>query len=100
MAWLNSRHGYGALTKFCHWAIVGLFAFQYAAAATMLRIGPVDTVLGLTEGDFFNWHKSIGLVALIVAIVRLWSRKSGELPPWAPTLSSGNITAAIPPPFI
>lgn len=56
----------------------------------MTRIGPSETTLGLTQATFYNWHKSIGLVALIVAVLRLLARKSGRLPDWAPTLSAGE----------
>jgi cytochrome b561 len=74
MALLNTKEGYGALTKLLHWAVVALFAFQFAAANIMLRIGPNETTLGLTQDTFYNWHKSIGLVALAVAVLRLLAR--------------------------
>jgi cytochrome b561 len=90
MAWLNTQNGYGALTKLCHWLIVALFAFQYAAANIMLRMDETGLVLGLNQDAYYNWHKSIGLVALLVAIVRLLSRRSGQLPDWAPSLSAGE----------
>jgi cytochrome b561 len=90
MAFQNTKQSYGALTKICHWLIVGLFAFQFAAASVMLRLGPDETFLGATQAGTYNWHKSIGLVALLVAIVRLWNRRQGELPPWAPTLGAGE----------
>jgi cytochrome b561 len=87
-ALLNTQDGYGALTKLFHWAIVALFAFQFAAGNIMVRIGPHETALGLTQDAFYNWHKSIGLVALAVAVFRLLARRSGQLPDWAPTLSA------------
>jgi cytochrome b561 len=87
MSLLSTKDGYGALTKFFHWAIVALFAFQFAAANIMLRIDGNETALGLTQAAYYNWHKSIGLVALVVAVFRLLARKRGELPPWAPGLS-------------
>jgi cytochrome b561 len=88
MALLNTKDGYGALTKLFHWAIVALFAFQFAAANIMVRIGPHETALGLTQDAFYNWHKSIGLVALAVAVFRLLARRNGQLPDWSPTLSA------------
>ena len=69
MALLNTQHGYGALTKLIHWLVVALFAFQFAAANIMLRIDGDGTALGLTQATFYNWHKSIGLLALIVAVM-------------------------------
>lgn len=86
----NSKEGYGALTKTLHWLVVALFAFQFAAANIMLRLDGGATALGLTQNAYYNWHKSIGLVALVVAVVRLLARRRGTLPDWAPTLSEGE----------
>ena len=88
MSVLNTKDGYGALTKLLHWAIVVLFAFQFAAAHIMLRTAPDKSVLGLTQATYYNWHKSIGLVALAVAVFRLLARQLGRLPDWAPTLGA------------
>ncbi len=87
MTLLNTQDGYGALTKFFHWFIVGVFAFQFAAANIMLRIDFNESALGLSQATYYNWHKSIGLLALVVVVLRLLARKSGELPAWAPTLT-------------
>jgi cytochrome b561 len=83
----NSSDGYGTLTKTLHWLVVALFAFQFAVANIMLRMDESGTVLGLSRDMYYNWHKSIGLVALAVAVVRLLARRSGQLPDWAPVLS-------------
>ena len=88
MALLNTKEGYGGLTKFFHWLVVGLFAFQFAAANIMLRTDDGQTALGLSQATYYNWHKSIGLVALVVAVLRLLARRKGRLPDWAPTLSA------------
>jgi cytochrome b561 len=90
MAWLNSAAGYGGLSKVCHWAIAGLFALQYVGAAIMQNLGPNGHLLGVTQDGAYNWHKTLGLVALAIALVRIWARRAGELPPWAPTLSDGE----------
>ena len=87
MPLLNSASGYGSMTKALHWVIVVLFALQYAGAMIMLRTPDGQTTLGISQNTYYNWHKSIGLVALAVALVRLLNRRWGELPPWAPTLS-------------
>lgn len=83
----NSADGYGALTKACHWAIVALFAFQYAAGHAMIRLGDATGSLAAARDGLYDWHKSIGLLALLIALVRIWARGKGELPPWAPCLS-------------
>jgi cytochrome b561 len=87
MGLFNTQDGYGSLAKSLHWLAVALFAFQYAAANIMLRMDDNGLALGLTQATYYNWHKSIGLVALIVAVLRLLARRSGRLPDWAPTLS-------------
>lgn len=87
MGLLNSQHGYGSLTKALHWAIVVLFALQYVGAWIMMRTGADQTTLGIGQASYYNWHKSLGLLALVLAVARLVNRRQGELPPWAPTLS-------------
>ena len=85
---LNSTHGYGALAKLFHWMIALLFALQYLSATIMIRTPAEATTLGMDQATYYNWHKSIGLVALAVAAARLLNRRTGELPPWAPTLTA------------
>lgn len=88
----NSEAGYGTLTKTFHWVTVVLFAFQLLSANVMTRIAPGGSGLGLGQDTWYNWHKSIGLVALLVAMARIWARRQGELPPWAPQLSGAERT--------
>ncbi|MFM9847088.1 MAG: cytochrome b [Hyphomicrobiaceae bacterium] len=88
MPLLNAASGYGAVTKILHWAVVVLFALQFTSAGIMLRVGPDGTTLGLNQATYYNWHKSLGLLALVVAVLRLLARKSGRLPDWAPTLGN------------
>jgi cytochrome b561 len=88
MALLNSAAGYGALTKLLHWAIALLFLLQYGCAAVMLRTPDGDAAGAVvSQATLYNWHKSIGLVALVVAVLRLINRRAGSLPPWAPTIT-------------
>ena len=90
MSLKNTKDGYGAFTKIFHWLIVILFAFQYTSANIMIRMGRDDTVVGLTQNNFYNWHKSLGLIALFIAVLRIINRQMGRLPNWAPTLSNGE----------
>ena len=87
MGLFNSSQQYGALTKLLHWLIVAIFCFQYFAGNVMLMMDGKSVVLGLTQGNYFSWHKSIGLIALAVAIVRLINRTFSGLPAWASTLT-------------
>jgi cytochrome b561 len=86
----NTQEGYGALTKLFHWLIVILFALQYVGGNIMTDMVRGELVLGLTQAVYYNWHKSLGLLALVIAIPRLINRKVGQLPDWAPTLSKGE----------
>lgn len=90
MAMLNTSQEYGALTKFFHWIIAALFAFQYFAGHAMLEHFGKGKVLGVGTGYFFSWHKSIGLIALAIILLRLINRRFTRLPDWAPTLTAGE----------
>jgi cytochrome b561 len=88
LALLNSAAGYGTLTKAFHWLVAALFAFQLLSGPVMVRMEEGGAALGLTQDGWFNWHKTLGLVALALAVGRLVNRRMGELPPWAPGLSA------------
>lgn len=87
MTIFNCESGYGGLTKALHWAVAILFALQYASATVMVRTPAEGETLGITQAAYFNWHKSLGLIAFGLAILRLANRRVGALPPWAPTLT-------------
>lgn len=90
MAFKNNATGYGFFTKLFHWFIVILFAWQYASGNIMTGMERGDLVGGLNQNDYYNWHKSIGLVALAIALLRILNRYVGRLPNWAPTLSGSE----------
>jgi cytochrome b561 len=90
VSWINSEHRYGGLTKLFHWLTVAVFALQYSGGVIMQRIPAKESFLGLSQGDAYNWHKSLGLVALAIAVLRLLNRRRGQLPDWAPSLSAGE----------
>jgi cytochrome b561 len=83
----NTAEGYGALTKAFHWTAAALFAFQLVSGPLMVRMAEGARVAGLGGSDWFNWHKTVGLLALVVAVGRLLNRRAGRLPDWAPCLS-------------
>ena len=86
----NSAARYGLVTKVLHWSVFLLILNQFAAAAAMLNTPEGETTWGFSQGTLYNWHKSIGLVALAVALLRYIWRQSAALPDWAPNLSSGE----------
>lgn len=88
----NSATHYGTVTRFLHWAVFLLFLHQYLGANLMTRIGSDQTLFGITQGGYYNWHKSIGLALLGLALLRLAWRKLTPLPDWAPTLTPAERT--------
>jgi len=92
MPLLNSSTHYGAVTRFLHWTVFVLFVYQYLGANLMTRIGSGKTLLGWTQGNYYDWHKSVGLVLLGLALARLAWRKLTPLPDWAPTLTADERT--------
>ena len=92
MALTNSASGYGTLTKFFHWMIVILFSMQFLGGHIMTFIGFNSSFAGITTNTYYDWHKSLGLVALVVAVMRIINRQLGSLPPWAPSLSTAEKT--------
>jgi len=83
----NSATRYGWVTKSLHWALFLLILNQFVVAAAMLNTPAEETWGGFTPGGLYNWHKSIGLVALAAAMVRYLWRRGTPLPDWAPNLS-------------
>ena len=87
MPLLGSATHYGSITRFLHWAVFLLFAFQYLGANFMTRIASGKTLFWMTQNDYYDWHKSIGLVLLTLAVLRIAWRRLTPLPDWAPTLT-------------
>jgi cytochrome b561 len=90
MPLLNTSLAYGGLTKAFHWATVAIFAFQLLSVLLMVRMEEYGMAIGLRRDDWYNWHKTLGLVALLVAVGRIWVRRAGTLPDWAPTLTESE----------
>ncbi len=84
----NSLTRYGFVTKLFHWTIFLLFLNQFLIAIAMLNTPQGQTTAGFTQGALYNWHKSIGLLALGVALFRYTWRKTTPLPDWAPNLTA------------
>ena len=83
MALTNSATGFGSVAKAFHWAVVLLFLNQYVVATIMIMMNKNDTVFGLSQGWYYTWHKSVGLLILAISWFgtwRLWRR--GEPGPW------------------
>jgi len=83
----NTSTRYGSVTRFFHWSIFALFVYQFLGANIMTRLGRDATAFGMDGNFYYNWHKSIGLVLLVLAIARFIWRKTTPLPRWDPSLT-------------
>jgi len=81
---------YGGTTKLLHWLVFLLVMNQFIVGPVMMRVPSGETVGGYTQGQLYEWHKSIGLTVLAVMIVRYVWRRAATLPDWAPNLSDGE----------
>lgn len=86
----NTDAAYGWMTKLLHWTGFLLIANQFVVAAIMINTPPDGTTAGFSQGGWYNWHKSVGLLAFVVAVVRVLWRRLTPLPDWAPNLSAGE----------
>ena len=87
---MNTNTRYGSVTKTLHWLLFVLLLNQFVVAAVMLNTPDGETTAGYTQGALYEWHKSIGLVALAVALFRYVWRRMTPLPEWAPNLTDGE----------
>ncbi|MEZ5661129.1 MAG: cytochrome b [Burkholderiaceae bacterium] len=83
----NTSTRYGAISKLLHWTIFLLFMHQFIGANLMSRIGRDGSFLGMGQNFLYNWHKSIGLVVIVVALARVIWRRTTPLPDWCADLS-------------
>jgi len=78
----NTADAWGAPAKFFHWTVALLIVAQIALGVTAVawRISPLKL-------ELFVWHKSIGMLILVLMLARLAWRLAGrapELPPRTP----------------
>jgi cytochrome b561 len=79
----NTADTYGSLAKFLHWAIVLLIVPQY-----FLVEAADELPNGVEKLQLFTWHKSLGMLVLLLALVRIgWKLANRGLPgpvgePW------------------
>lgn len=80
----NSAQAWGGVAKTLHWSMLALFLVQIPLgwAAVTWRLSP-------TKLDLFVWHKSTGVLLLVLATIRIvWRlanrppQPAGELPAW------------------
>jgi cytochrome b561 len=62
----NTAEAYGSFSKFLHWAIVLLILPQY-----FLVEAAEELPKGLERLQLMTWHKSLGMLVLLLALVRI-----------------------------
>lgn len=85
----NTGASWGAIAKFLHWTIASLIFVQFALGwtAASWRLSP-------TKLDLFVWHKSIGLLILLMVLVRLLWRFANPAPALPAEMQPRERTAA------
>jgi cytochrome b561 len=72
----NSETGYGLVAIAFHWVIALMFLVQVGLGFTMSDLEPDDPLVF----PLYQWHKSIGLAILLLALVRFAWRLAGPVP--------------------
>jgi cytochrome b561 len=74
----NTSQSWGALAKLLHWLVAALIFVQLALGWTA-----VNWRLSPTKLELFVWHKSMGMLILVLMIVRImwrWANPTPALP--------------------
>ena len=88
MALKNTPTRFGSISRTFHWTIFVLFLYQFIGANIMTRLGRTGTFFGMNGDFYYNWHKSIGLVLLFLALARILWRRNTPLPHWHESLTA------------
>ncbi len=86
----NTDERYGSVSKLLHWAVFLALVNQFAVAWAMTHTDEWETTAGFGRDALYEWHKTIGLVVLLLALLRVSWRKAKPLPDWAPNLSAAE----------
>jgi len=90
MQWRNSANNYGAVAKFLHWSIVILIISQYVIAEAAEELPD-----GLDKFAMITRHKSLGMLVLALAILRiLWKLANKGQPAPVPMARPQQVVAA------
>ena len=80
----NSPQRYGIVSKALHWSMLALFIFQWVSILAFRHLE--ETTYGVEPPALtwtvLNWHKSIGVIILVLGVARLAWRKYTPLPDW------------------
>ena len=80
----NGKTEFGWVTILLHWVIAVLILGLIALGFVMVRTA-IDPAL---QFSLYQWHKSFGMTALLLAVIRLLWRLAGRMPSPVPDLSA------------
>ncbi len=72
----NTQTGYGLVAIVFHWMIAALFAGQVTLGIFMTGLADEE----LSKFGLYQWHKSFGLLILLLALMRLGWRLANRAP--------------------
>jgi cytochrome b561 len=85
----RTENHYPATTKLLHWLVATCVLATSPVAITMVRIDP-----GPTQDALYNFHKSLGLLILILVVLRLINRLAVGAPAADPEIESWQKAAS------
>jgi len=85
----NDEHAWGALAKLFHWVMAALILVQIP-----LGLAAVNWPLSPTKLDLFFWHKSTGVLLLLLAALRIAWRLANRVPVLPPDTPAWERVAA------
>ena len=75
----NTDTSYGSVARFFHWSLAALFLFQFGSIVAFRFFGQDPPEVAW---DILNWHKTSGVLILMLGLCRLLWRWSVPLPSW------------------
>lgn len=88
--WRNTHRTYGCVTRWLHWSIAFLFIAQLFLGFLTQQVA-ADPVF---QFSLYQWHKSLGLLILTLALIRLIWALTGIRPRPADGVTRLEATAA------
>jgi cytochrome b561 len=85
----NGENSWGALAKLFHWVMAALILVQIP-----LGLAAVNWPLSPTKLDLFFWHKSTGVLLLVLAMLRVAWRLANRVPDVPPDTPAWERAAA------
>lgn len=85
----NTLEQYGSVAKLLHWGVFALFVFMFVVAEIMM-----DMDKGADKWMLYGWHKSTGILLLIIIAIRIIWRISNVSPLLADNMSAKAKTMA------